>query len=378
LTTSTKSCKKGKLRKIDVKVLEGLALYNPRNKSKISDKIGMPLGTLRYRIGYLRSNFSLLTLGNIYHTNIGLRKAIVFAESKPGYEDILYQCLKANEYWLYVSQCIGSCKILAIYGIPAGREDVFQEFLDAVKQEGPADDIKYSWSTSFQTINATRTWYDQASEEWRFPWDSWVQEIRSAKTDLPYTLKDPDAYIQKADWADVIILKEMEKDCTIRLKALSKILGITLQGVRYHFENHIMKGKMFEGQQILAEHFKGMAPETYYFRFKFKNYPNFAKFAYSLLNKPFVRAEGKVYGSNELFTQIYLPRAEIRNFLDVASRLVKEGFMETYDYVIQDLTRTERQTISYEYFKNRQWEYDHSKFLKKLRSITSSLPKTAD
>lgn len=377
LTTSTKSCKKGKLKKIDVRVLEGLALYSPRNKSKISEKIGIPLGTLRYRIGYLRSNFSLLMPGNIYHTNIGLRKAVVFAESKPGYEDVLYQCLKANDFWLYMSQCIGSSKVLAVYGIPAGKEGMFQEFLDIAKQEGPASGIEYSWSTSFQSVNATKAWYNQTSEEWTFPWGSWLEEIYNAKTDLPYTLNDPDAYLQKADWADIIILKEMEKDCTIRLKALSKILGITLQGVRYHFENHIMKGRLFEGQQILAEHFKGLSPETYYFRFKFKGHPNFAKFAYSLMNKPFVRAEGKVCGSNELFAQIYLPRAEIRNFLDIASKLVKEGFMETYDYVIQDLTRTERQTISYECLKEKQWEYDHAKFLDKLRSIAASLPKAA-
>jgi len=66
----------------------------------------MPRGAVRYRINHLLSHFSLRFLGSLYHTCISLRKVVVFAESKLVYEELLYECLEFNDYWLYVNQCI--------------------------------------------------------------------------------------------------------------------------------------------------------------------------------------------------------------------------------------------------------------------------------
>ena len=375
----TKRCKpteQGRLQSSDVKILEGLALYGPRNKSKLAVQLGMPLGTLRHRINYLRSHFSMKMLGSIYHTNIGLRKVVSFAESKPGYEDLLYQCLKANDYWLLLSQCIEAPKCLAIYGIPAGKEREFEEFMSKLQELETVENVKFTWSTCFQNVNTTSIWFDKTSEEWVFPWESWLQEIPAKRGELPYTLKDPNEYAQKADWVDIVILKELEKNSAVKLKDIARKLETSLQRVKYHFENHVIKGKMFEGHQILAEHYRGQPADTYYFRFDFEKYENFVKFASSLLNKPFVRAMGKVYQKNQLYVQIYLPREQLRGFVEALSRLVRTGFLITYEYVIQDLTRMERQTISYEYFKDDSWLYDHKKYMEKLQATAKQLVTT--
>jgi DNA-binding Lrp family transcriptional regulator len=377
LTKRTKPDEQGKLQSIDVEILEGLALYGPRNKSKLAVQLGMPLGTLRHRINYLRSHFSMRLLGSIYHTNIGLRKVVTFAEAKPGYEDLLYQCLKANDYWLYLSQCVGTPKCLAIFGIPAGKEKEFEEFISKIQQLETVDNVKFTWSTCFQNVNPTSVWFDKTSEEWVFPWESWLQEIQTKRRELPYTLKDPDKYAQTADWIDIVILKELEKNSAVKLKDIARKLGTSLQRVKYHFENHVIRGKMFEGHQIIAEHYKALSAETYYFRFDFGDYGSFAGFANSLLNKPFARAMGKAYQKNQLFAQIYLPRQQLRGFIEALSKLVRSGFMKTYEYVIQDLTQTERQTISYEYFKDDNWTYDHKKYLERLQVTTEQLVKTA-
>lgn len=368
-----KSSKKSKLRSIDVKVLEGLALYGPRNLSKLAAQLNIPVGILRRRINYLRSHFSLLLKGTLYHTHIGLRKTVVFAESKPGYEEVLFQCLKSNDYWLYVSQCIGIPKCLAIYGIPAGKEKEFEGFLSKLEELDKVDNVEFFWTTCFQNINTTSVWFDNASEQWIFPWNSWLKEVLRTKGELPYTLKDPDDYPQKADWIDIMISKELEKNSAIKSIEIAKMLGISLQRVKYHFDNHVIKEKMFEGHQIVAEHYKGLSADTYYFRFVFKNYKKFAKFASSLMNKPFVRVMGKVYGKNQLFVQVYLPRQQLRNFIGMLSKLIRAGFLDTYEYVIQDLARTKRQTISYEFFEDNNWVYHHKKYLEKLQSTVKYL-----
>jgi DNA-binding Lrp family transcriptional regulator len=360
--------KRDKLRNTDVAVLEGLALYGVRNKSKLAAQLKISPRVLNRRIKHLRSHFSLYTLGNLYHTNIGLRKVFVVAEAQPGYEGFLYECIKANPYWLYVNQCIGTPKCLAIYGIPTGKEQEFAEFVQKLGEVEQTRNIDFTWSTCIETINATSTWFDRTTEEWIFPWDSWLKEIESSPLDLPYTLKEPEAYIQKADWIDIMILKELEKNSGVKLKEIAKTLNLSLQVVKYHYEKHVIKEQMFDCPQILANHYRDLSPDTYYFRFFFENPDNLARFANSLNNKPFATAAAKAYNQNQLFVQIYLPRQQLRNFIESLSKLVKAGFLVSYEYLIMDSLRREKQTISYEYFKENRWEYDHEKYLENLQA----------
>jgi DNA-binding Lrp family transcriptional regulator len=366
-----KSNGQNKVRSIDVQVLEGLALYGPKNTSKVAAKLNMPTATLRRRINYLHSQFSLFFQGNIYHTNIGLRKVAVFAESKPGYEELLYECLKCNDYWLYVSECAGCPKCLAVYGIPAGREKQFEGFLEKLEQMDSVCDVKFYFSTCFQNVNVTSTWFDSTSEEWVFSWDSWLKEAMTNKKKLPYTLRDPDGYPQRADWIDIMILNEFEKNSAIKLKDIARMLGMSLQRVKYHVDNHITREKMFEGPEILADHFKGLSPDTYFFRFVFSSYDGLAKFASSLLDKPFVRTVGKAYAMNQLLVQVYLPRQQLRNLIEALSKLVRVGFLSTYEYVIQDMAKTQRDTIPYQLFKDNKWIYDHEAHLERLQSAVN-------
>jgi DNA-binding Lrp family transcriptional regulator len=369
-----KAVRQRKLRNIDVKVLEGLAICGPRNKTKLAAQLNMPRETLRHRINYLRSHFSLYLQGNVYHTNIGLRKAMVLVESKPGYENFAYRCLKCNDYWLYVSRCIGAPRCIATYGIPASKEKEFESFIDELRELDQMSAISFFWSTCIHNVNTVSTWFDGSSENWIFPWDLWLEEIEACKGDLPYTIKEPDCYVQKADWIDIMILKELEKDCTIKLQEIAKKLNISKQRVKYHFGNHVIKKQMFEGHQILADHYRGLSPDTCLFIFTFKNYANFSKFACSLMNKPFARAMGKVYNMNQLFVRIYLPREQLGNFIETLAKLVRTEFLETYQCLIEDSTQTERQTISYEYFKDNRWKYDSERYLGKLQSVVSELP----
>jgi len=373
-----RASKKDRLNKIDVKILEGLALYDPRNETRLAANLGMPRRTLGRRIRRLHSRFSLHIQGNIYHTNIGLRKAFLIAKPKPGLEQLLYQCLESNDYWLYVSQCIGTPECIATYGIPTGKEKEFEEFASKLMELNLlSEKLQFFWSTSIHNVNTTSTWFDDKSEKWAFRWNSWLEELPKTQGELPYTLKEAKDYIQQADWIDIIILKELEKNYTVKLKRIAEQLGVSLQAVRYHYRRHVLKKQMFEGPQILADHYKGSCPDTCFFIFFFGNSGNLEKFACSLMNKPFVRAIGKVYRANQLFVRIYLPREQLRHFLEALSRLVRSGLLETYEYLIEDLSTIKRQTISYEFFKNNAWEYDNKKYLQRLKSTVDQFGKRA-
>jgi DNA-binding Lrp family transcriptional regulator len=172
-----------------------------------------------------------------------------------------------------------------------------------------------------------------------------------------------------ADEIDIFILKELEKDAMKDLTEIGKMLGISQQLASYHYNKHIISRNLIECFNIVFRQFDLTVSDMFLFIFKFDSSRKLAKFANSLVDKPFARSIGKVLGKNTLIVLIYLPKLEFRRFIDVLSGLVRKGVIQSYDYVIQDLRNVVRQTISYEYFKNGKWIYDHREHVRKLQSL---------
>jgi len=363
---------RNKLDLTDVEILEGLAKYGPRNLAKVAKKLGIPRGTMLSRIKRMSSSFYLRLLTTVYHANLGMKRAVVFAEAAPGRENLLFNCMKLNPFCIYISRCYGMFEgCIAIYVVPKKQTKKFEDFLLEVRELGVAKDVKTLWSTCLSTVNLTKTWFDRLSETWIFPWDKWLEEIYSNESELPRRLKDSERFILKVDETDLFILKELEKNATISLTAIAKKLGTTLQNVRYHYENHVVKHELIEAFQIAILPFKTPISDLVFFVFRFDSEEKVGKFARSLLDKPFVNMVGKVLGKNALVTQIYLPRVEFRNFVDALSKLVRDEFLQSYEYVLQDLRpgNWSRTTIPYESFKYGLWMYNHRTHIKDLHDL---------
>jgi len=354
---------------LDIKILEALGVYGPRSVSKLAKRINVPVSTVRDRIKNLKSHFSLLLKAGTYHTFIGLKKAFVFARATPGYERLLWESMKANGYWLYLTGRYDTPEsFYGIYGIPIDHTKEFEQFLKEIKKLKTAQNIDLFWSTSIHTVNITDNWYDHELEQWVFEWSKWIESIESQGTSLPYTIVEPQSYPQKADRIDIIILKELEKNAECRLRDIAKLLDISPQIVQYHFKKHVIAKGLIEGYIVFLPHFEALS-DSYCFRFNFHNEKNMAKFALSLKDKPFVRSIGKIFGKSGLFIHIYLPRKEFRGFTGALSKLIRNGLMRNYDYVIEDPSRKQVQTISYEFFKDKLWIYDHEKHMKRLHEL---------
>lgn len=373
---------RNKLDLLDISILEGLGKYGPRNMTEVAKKLKIPRGTMLSRIKRMSSSpsFYLRLMANVYHTNLGLKKAVVFAKATPGYEKMLFDCMKVNKFYIYLSRCYGMYEgCHGIYVIPKDHTTEFEQFTQEIKKLGVALEIQVFWSTCFHTVNRTGNWFDCSSEMWTLPWDKWIEEISAEETKLPYTLLDPKDFPLKADKIDLFILKELEKDATITFTAIAKKLGTTLQNVRYHYKSHVIKHGLLEAFQIFVFPFDRTRSDMFSFRFKFDSGEKMAKFARSLLDKPFVNSLGKVLGKNAIITQLYLPRLEFRNLVENLSKLARTGFLQSYNYVIQDLGmgKWSRETIPYELFKNGSWIYDHDQHVKSLRVLVKqTMPET--
>lgn len=358
------------LNSVDLRILEGLAIHGPRNVTEVAGKLGLHAETLRKRLKRLRSQTFLRTYVNVYHTNLGLKKAVVFAEAIPGYEDLLFDCLRQNEFWIAVARCYGMFEgCVSIYTVPKEHCTEFEQFIDQTEKLGIAKNVQVFWSTCFQSVHSRCNWFDQQSETWNFQWDNWIDEVKTECATLPYTLVDPKDFPVLADEIDVLMLKELEKDATITLVNMARILKISPQLARYHYQKHLVEKGLIESFRVTAFHFGRAVSDFFFFIFEFDNFEKLAKFASSLLDKPFARAVGKILNENSLYGYLYLPRSEFRKFLGTLSKLIRNGLMQSYRYVIQDLTKSSIETIPHQCFKDGKWVYDHDKYIKNLQDL---------
>lgn len=354
----------------DVRILQALFEVGPRNLSKVARTVGISRKTLEFRVRRMQSNPQIFLRMHtaIYHTNLGLRKAVVMMKAKAGMEQLLFDCLKANGFWYYICRSYGNGEgCTTIYTIPIEHCSEFEEFIDEMKHLGIVENAQVDWSTCFQGGRITPDWFDSRKECWIFRWDDWIREVQTQTTDLPYTLMEAKAYPICADETDVRMLMKLEKDATTDLSEIGKMLGISRQLAQFHYKEHLLQRNLVEGYEVFVMRYGDAPFVMVFFRISFHNYETFAKLTRSLLDKFYVITMGKTLGENALIVEIFLPVIEFRNFVAALSELARTKLVKDYEYSIQDLEIRARQTISGEFFKGKSWIYDHENHMKTLR-----------
>jgi DNA-binding Lrp family transcriptional regulator len=361
---------------MDIKILEALCEHGPRNLTRVAKAVGISRYALEFRVRRMKLNPQLFLrmLTSVYHTKIGLKKAVAFIEAKPGMEQHLFDCLKINDYWLYVCRSYGMGEgCTAIYAVPADHCNELEEFIYEMKRLGLASRIDIYWSTCFQGGRITSKWFDSQKEKWIFDWENWIREVHNQKTDLPYSLMEPESYSICADKIDVQMLMLMESDATKSIKEMAETLGIGRQRAHYHYKEHLLKRNLIEGYEIFVMRYRDTPYIMAYFIISFHDYQTFAKFTRYFLDKFFVLTMGKVLGENSLIIEVFLPLNEFRNFIDSLSKMAQTNFVKSYKYAIQDLRMQSRQTFSGELFINNTWIYDHKKHMERLQQKAQSI-----
>lgn len=360
---------------IDLMIVEALAKYSPRNIFKIARELNMPESTVRYRINILRKKGLLRLYTNVYHTNIGLKKAVVFADINPKYWRNVYDFMDANGYWLYMVKLHGNRETIhTLYTIPVEHISKLNDFLDEMVNLDILRDYKVYHSTCFHRVNPTTTWYDLKNETWIFPWENIINEIEEADTKLPITLKDPEKFPIKADETDIMILRYLEQDATISYTQLAEYLGSTPQNIRYHFKQHIEKNFLIEDYEILFMKFPPNESFIVYAILEFPNYTSLAKVANTFRDKPFTEVLGKILEQYKLVMVSYVPMTELIKFINMLNDLVVTGFLKGFEYYLASpMEPSRRQTIPYKMFSNGKWMYPHDEMLRTLHEKLNSL-----
>ena len=361
----------------DLIIVEALGKYGPRNIYKIARSLGIPESTVRYRIAVMKKKRLLKLYTNIYHTNLGLKKSVVFAEINPKYHYNIQEFFSIIDYWVYMKRIYGvGDGFHTLYISPVEHVDKVKVFLEEMKKLNIIYSFKIIYSTCFHRVNPTTTWYDLKDNVWRFRWEELEDDIEEAGTELPFTLKDPPGYPLLADWHDIMILKELEKDATITYNEIADNIGTTAQNIYYHYKKHIIPRKLIEDFQIGFRKFDPRYSYMVFMEIEFLKYRYLAKTANAFRDKPFAEVMGKVINENKLYMILNLPSDQLPNFFRELNNLVELGYVKDYEYRMSHLQEwARRETVSYKNFMSGRWIYNHVKYMNELYELYDKVKK---
>jgi len=355
---------------INAKIIEALSKNDPRNLLALSKKIGLPPTTVAFRVKKLMKQGFLKIRAKVNSHKLGLMKAVLIADTNHGHIEALLKAVENVCYWTYTARCYGKFNgIYSVLSFPFEHKTALEEYLEKAKQLGAISNYLLIWTTNVFEITPNFEWFDFKHKAWIFAWQKWVDEILNSSQELQEFLSDPESYRIEADYTDLLILKELEKNGLDDFTQLSKVAKITPQGVRHRFQQHVIKRNLIAQYELAIFPYPLQVSDLCAFVFDFADESAMAKFANSLVDKHFALSLAKVIGRNSLVVHFYVPKVEFSNLVESLNRLAVRGIIEGFFYVSLDVASFKRQTISYEFFRDGMWKYEANKAIQQLARI---------
>lgn len=354
----------------NIKILQTMKEYGPRNLRKVAEKSGISYSTVYGRVSKLQTQSAVGTLIHPNYRKLGLARAMVLAKPHAGREALAKDALKIPGYWLKIFQCTGEPNgYYTLHAIPDGKKHDFHQFLEHLVTLGILQDFQIAWlGESFSPL-PNFDYYNLKERSWRFEWKEWLNEIKSGKTsDAKESRSSKDGGFDKKD---LIILKEMAKDARVTLADLSKILKMTLPAAKYRYDRLIQEG--FVNDFIIS--ILPFIPESSDLcdvRLDFKS-DEMQRNAVEVFSKtPFTMTITPFDGRPSLAVRTYLPRSQMSNLRGLLANLARDGILSGYSYLTLDQSTQENQTFAYKCYADESgWQYDSKEFSQRAEELAA-------
>jgi DNA-binding Lrp family transcriptional regulator len=301
---------------------------------------------------------------------LGLAKAFMIADANLGHQTQLFETIRNTSYWTYVIRCYGRHDgFCSYFAFPATHTKELEKYMREAKRLQAFSSSQFFWCTNSRVVPRDFSWYDFEQKGWKFNWNEWTRTALEAPDKLPEQISEPTDYTLMADKKDLLIIKELQKDETIGFNKLAGIVGISPQSVGARYQDHILKRKLIVDYAVDVYPYPLEISDLYLFKIDFADRRCLGRFANACEGKPFVISYSKIIGKNAILANVYLTKTEFPNFVDALNHLFVEGLITDFFYVTLNQSAYRRQTISYEYFENHRWLYNHSERVEALKKI---------
>jgi len=351
----------------NIRILTLMHKMGPRNLLEIARAAGLPPTSVYDRARRLEEQFGTLSIANLDHSKLGLRKCITLVESNPGLEDSVTEALAIPNYWKTITRCEGGFTHYALHAIPEGRDREFAKYLAETQEKGLVRKYELVWVSDYYYGFPNFQLYDPENCTWMFEWDRWISSVED-KAHLKL-IHDPSHYSIETDRTDLLILAELENDARTKFSEISKNVGITLQAVKYRYDKRILPRGLIKDFVINVWPHPPELSDMYEVLVSFEDEEDMNAFLGASEEMFPVFRTVKVLGEKKIGVRTYTPRSETERLFDMFSKLARSGHVSDYSAVRIRPEAQSRQSISFELFEKSGWKYDSNRHLAVLDSI---------
>lgn len=212
---------------------------------EISRRLGQFKESVRYRYKekIISKGFAVQAMAD--NERLGLRRIMIMVEFSEPYKAYTQAILSSmNELCYLVSfakELVGS-RYTAMLAVPRGFEEKTIEFFMGLKEKGmftSVEPLTFEWH---RIVPMKAEFYDFDTGRWDFQWADPSADAKAAA----YAPSEP----AKFDYADLLILKELQMDANKSLKEVADKLEINYKKLAWHYNAHVKGRNLIRGYNI--------------------------------------------------------------------------------------------------------------------------------
>jgi len=359
------------LRELDpmaVKILSAMWEYGPRNLLEISRRTGIPFTSVYHRIERMESKYGPIAYLVPELSKIGMVRVAVLTAVRVGFEETVTKALTAPNLWSGIESCEGAFTHTSTHSVPISLLGRFTDYITELSRAGLVTNLEVIPLGDYVPNFPDFTCYDPSRYEWTFPWDRWLMEIIAAEPTRP--LQDPASYDTDVDEKDLLIIHKLEVNARKSYSDLASVLGITLYGVKYHFDKKLVPKGIVRSFQFNVVPYPKELSAIHEIMLEFNDSLTMNKFA-SVIGKLFFAVGfAKVLRKNAILLRTYMLESQLPRLFMFFSELAKLNILTSYSAIRKDIHSRRNQTISDELFnKEEGWVVDFDKLNRELETV---------
>ena len=334
---------------------------------KSLEERGIPFTSVYHRVARLEAKSKRLVSLIPQVSKLGLVRVIVLVTANLGSEDRVTMALKVPNYWRSVNRCEGTFTHFSVHLVPFKFLKQFRSYMKRLTELGLITQSSIMLTSDYIPNFPNFDYYNPATNEWAFQWGRWLASFKKKPSQ---TIEDPASYPILADKKDMLIVKELEKNARKSFADLAPLLGISLQGVKYHYDKKLVPTGIVNYFGFDVWPYPETVSAYHEILLKFTNSRDMNRFYSSMNEFFFVLGISKVLHQNSLLVRTYTLQTQVPSLFTFLSQMAQEGLLESYSAVRQDFIEREGQTISYELFDQEQgWNFDLKQNLAELSKL---------
>jgi DNA-binding Lrp family transcriptional regulator len=355
------------LDRTNIKILTAMYKSGPRNLLEVSRRTGIPFTSVYHRVAKLESKSKRLVSLIPQVSKLGLVRVIVLVTANLGSEDRVTMALKVPNFWRSVNRCEGTFTHFSVHLVPFKFLKQFRTYMKRLMELGLITHSSIMLAGEYIPNFPNFDYYNPTTNEWAFQWGRWLALSKRKPSQI---ITDPTGYPVLADEKDMLIVKELEKNGRKSFADLAPLLGISLQGVKYHYDKKLVPTGIVKHFGFDVWPYPEEVSAYHDILLKFTNSQDMNRFYSSRNEFFFVHGLSKILRENSLLVRTYILQTQVPSLFAFLSQMAREGLLESYSAVRQDFIERDVQTISYELFDEDQgWTFDLKQNLSELSKL---------